>query len=207
MIEPGTIFDFRLTLTSSFPEIWRRVLVPEECTLGDLHDVISCSFGRFDDSAHKFTQGSRTFGPKGSRAPDEREDESKVFLLDLFRRPGHDIRYVYERRDRWRVDAVLDGTQAPVPRGHYPCCIDGNNDGPPDGIGGISRYNELVGLIDNPAARRALAPGCDAVGWSDFEPTYLDIGNINGALGLIFPADDGRELPRRVPLQQDLPPD
>ena len=48
IIEPGMIFDFRLTLTNSFPEIWRRVLVPEECTLSDLHYVISYSFGWFD---------------------------------------------------------------------------------------------------------------------------------------------------------------
>ncbi|MGB5191809.1 MAG: plasmid pRiA4b ORF-3 family protein [Polyangiales bacterium] len=189
MIEPGTIFDFRLTLTNSFPEIWRRVLVPEECTLSDLHYVISFSFGWFDDSTHEFTQGSRAFGPKSSQAPDEREDETKVFLLDLFRRPGHDIRYVYERHDRWQVEVVLDGMQAPVPRGNYPCCIEGNNDGPPDGVGGVTRYNQLVGLIEDPAARRALAPGCEAVGCSDFEPTYFDIGDLNGALGLIFPPD------------------
>ena len=77
-----------------------------------------------------------------------------------------------------------------VPRGNYPCCIEGNNGGPPDGVGGISRYNQLIGLIDDPAARRALAPGCNAVGWSDFEPTYFDIGDLNAALGLIFPPDD-----------------
>jgi hypothetical protein len=45
-------------------------------------------------------------------------------------------------------------------------------------------------LIDDPAARRALVPGCDAVGWSDFEPTYFDVGDLNGSLGLIFPPDD-----------------
>ena len=28
------------------------------------------------------------------------------------------------------------------------------------------------------------------VGWSDFEPTYFDVGDINGSLGLIFPPDD-----------------
>lgn len=190
MIEPGTIFDFRLTLTNSFPEIWRRVLVPEECTLGDLHYVISYSFGWFDDSTHEFTQGSRAFGPKSGRAPVDWEDESKVLLYDLFRRPGHDIHYVYERHDRWPVDVTLIGIQAPVPRGSYPCCIEGNNDGPPDGVGGISRYNQLVGLVDNPAARRALAPGSNQVGCSGFEPTYFDIGDLNASLGLIFHPDD-----------------
>ena len=41
MTEPENIFAFKLTLTDSFPEIWRRVLVPDECTLSDLHYMIS----------------------------------------------------------------------------------------------------------------------------------------------------------------------
>jgi hypothetical protein len=195
MSEPENIFQFRLTLTDSFPEIWRRVLVPDECTLGDLHYVISYSFCWFQDSSHEFTLGSRTFGPKDKDASSEREDEHKAFLSTIFRRPGHDIRYVYSLRDEWSVDVTFEGEQAPVPRGHYPCCIDGNNDGPPDGVGGISRYNEVVRLLDDPEARHALAPSCDQVGWSDFEPAYLDIGDINCALGLIFPAEDAEYPP------------
>jgi hypothetical protein len=39
-----------------------------------------------------------------------------------------------------------------VPHGHYPCCIAGNNDGPPDGVGGISRHNEVVKAFGNPEA-------------------------------------------------------
>jgi len=192
MLEAENIFQFKVTLTDSFPEIWRRILVPDECTLGDLHYVISYSFCWFQDSEHEFLQASRLFGPKDKGAPAAREDEHKVFLLDVFRRSGHDMRYVYSLRDEWRVDVVFEGEQAPVPRGHYPCCIAGANDGPPDGVGGVSRYNEVVKAFHNPepsARQRAelrhvesLEPG--------FEPTYLAIGDINGALGLIFPVQD-----------------
>ena len=130
MIDPGNIFLLKLTVTDSFPEIWRRVLVPDECTLGDLHYVISYAFGWFDDSEHEFSQDN------------------------------------------------------------YPCCIAGNNDGPPDGIGGISRHNEVVKAFANPDAWKALLAEVGWPAWMQrgFEPTYLDIGDINGALGLIFPA-------------------
>jgi hypothetical protein len=50
MLEAENIFQFKLTLTDSFPEVWRRILVPDECTLGDLHYVISYSFCWFQDS-------------------------------------------------------------------------------------------------------------------------------------------------------------
>jgi hypothetical protein len=79
MLDAENIFQFKLTLTDSFPEVWRRILVPDECTLGDLHYVISYSFCWFQDSEHEFSQGSRLFGPKGNRAPGKLEDEHEVF--------------------------------------------------------------------------------------------------------------------------------
>jgi len=177
MLDAENIFQFKLTLTDAFPEVWRRILVPDECTLGDLHYVISYSFCWFQDSEHEFSQGSRVFGPKSQRAPGAREDEHRVLLLDLFKGPCHDVRYVYRLRDEWRVDVVFEGEQAPVPRGHYPCCIAGANDGPPDGVGGIGPCDWQFG----------------------FEPTYLDIGDINGALSLIFPASEvAQETPLRA---------
>ena len=195
MLIDGDIFQFKLTLTDSSPEIWRRVLVPDECTLSDLHYLISYSFGWFDDSEHEFPDGSRLFAPRSKDGRAGPADEHKAVLLDLFRHSGDKTHYVCHRRDSWCVDVVFEGAQAPVPNGRYPCCIAGANDRPCDGVGGISQYNELVRLVDDPAARRAIAPNCNEVGWSDFVPTYLDIGDINGALGLIFGEPSGAGEP------------
>ena len=74
MLDPGNIFQLKLTITDSFPEIWRCVLVPDECTLGDLHYVISYAFGWFDDSEHEFSQGEVTYGPKAKGSVADRED-------------------------------------------------------------------------------------------------------------------------------------
>jgi hypothetical protein len=196
MLDADNIFQFKLTLTDSFPEVWRRILVPDECTLGDLHYVISYSFCWFQDSEHEFSQGSRLFGPKDNRAPGKLEDEHQVFLLNLFKRPGHDMRYVYRLCDEWRVEVVFEGEQAPVPRGHYPCCIAGANNGPPDGVGGVGRYNEVVEAFHNAEAWKALCAKLGPCDWQlGFEPTYLAIGDINGALSLIFPASEAAQAP------------
>jgi len=195
MLDAENIFQFKLTLTDSFPEVWRRILVPDECTLGDLHYVISYSFCWFQDSEHEFSQGSRRFGPKGQRAQGVREDEHRVLLLDLIKRPGDDMSYVYRLSDEWRVDVVFEGEQAPVPRGEYPCCIAGANDGPPDGVGGIARYNEVVEAFHDPGAWKALCAKLGPCDWQlGFEPTYLGIGDINGALSLIFPASEAQQV-------------
>ena len=196
MLDAENIFQFKLTLTDSFPEVWRRILVPDECSLGDLHYVISYSFCWFTDAEHEFSHGSRIFGPKHQRAPRAREDEHEVLLLDLFRQPGHEMRYVYQLRDKWRVNVLYEGEQAPVPRGRYPCCIAGANDGPPDGVGGIRRYNEFVAAFQDADAWMDLCAKLGPCDWQlEFEPTYLDIGDINGSLSLIFPTPEVAQAP------------
>ncbi|MEM7437755.1 MAG: plasmid pRiA4b ORF-3 family protein [Myxococcota bacterium] len=187
MSDAGNIFQLKLTLTNSFPKVWRRVLVPDGCTLSDLHYVISYSFGWFQDAEHEFSRGSRVFGSILKPPARPREDDNEAFLVDVFKRPGTNMRYVYQSRDEWRVQVVYEGDQAPVPRGEYPCCIAGENDGPPDGVGGIHQYNEAVHAANNADAWAALCARLGPSEWQlAFEPTYLDIGDINCSLGLIF---------------------
>lgn len=77
--------------------------------------------------------------------------------------------------------------RTPGPRGEYPCCIAGANDGPPDGVGGIARYNEVVEAFHDPGAWKALCAKLGPCDWQlGFEPTYLGIGDINGSLNFIF---------------------
>jgi len=48
------IFQLRIVLRDSRPPIWRRVLVPADMTLGQLHGVIQVAFGWMDCHLHSF---------------------------------------------------------------------------------------------------------------------------------------------------------
>ena len=39
------IFEIDVTLDDVEPPIWRRIQLPHDCTLGDLHDVIQIAMG------------------------------------------------------------------------------------------------------------------------------------------------------------------
>ncbi|MBW1756446.1 MAG: hypothetical protein JRJ80_09780, partial [Deltaproteobacteria bacterium] len=81
---------------------------------------------------------------------------------------------------------------APVREHRYPYCSGGEHDGPPDGVGGISSYNEVVKAYARPGGPKALFSKRDRPEWLEpfFDPAYLDIGLINMLIGLIFPAEE-----------------
>lgn len=54
------IVRLKITLADTEPPIWRRVEVPAEMTLKDLHAVIQAAMGWEDDHLHQFHLGRRT---------------------------------------------------------------------------------------------------------------------------------------------------
>ena len=58
-----TIHVLRIELRYTKPPIWRRVAVPSDITLGQLHDVIQIAMGWGDEHLHQFTVGNKNRGP------------------------------------------------------------------------------------------------------------------------------------------------
>jgi hypothetical protein len=56
------IYQLKVTLLGTRPPIWRRVLVPSDMTLMQLHRVIQDTMGWFDSHLHEFEIGGETYG-------------------------------------------------------------------------------------------------------------------------------------------------
>lgn len=192
MSDTETILQLKLTLADSVPEVWRRVQVPSDFTLGDFHYVILYAFCWFDDRPHEFVPSFKAPGAQAVGTPCKPWDEDAVLLSEVLRGPDAHVRYRCESGDRWAVDVLVEAQHAPVPKHRYPYCSGGKHDGPPDGVGGISSYNEVVEAFARPGGRKALFSRRDRPKWLEpfFDPTYLDIGLINMLMGLIFPAEE-----------------
>ena len=56
------IYQIEVTLLWTEPPIWRRLLVPADLTLADLHNVIQCAMGWEDDHLHEFQIRGMSYG-------------------------------------------------------------------------------------------------------------------------------------------------
>lgn len=75
------IYHIRVTLRDTRPPIWRRVAVPADISLGQLHEVIQIAMGWTDSHLHQFILEDKSLrrGPETiARLTDEGEPESGV---------------------------------------------------------------------------------------------------------------------------------
>ncbi len=59
---PEEIYQIKVTLLGTTPPIWRRLLVPADMTLEQLHSVLQEAMGWDDSHLHDFRIGERRFG-------------------------------------------------------------------------------------------------------------------------------------------------
>jgi hypothetical protein len=130
------ICQLKVTLRHVRPACWRRVLVPADATLGDLHEVIRVAFAWGTDHLHMFAIGRRRYGDPGF---DFEYDEEETTLSAAFASTRKAITYVYDLGDHWEHEIVLEKAVEPDPSATYPHCVDGRGDAP------VEDWNEEAG--------------------------------------------------------------
>jgi len=175
------IYQLKVTLLGTKPPIWRKLLVPTDFTLTQLHDVLQVAMGWQECHLHEFTAGGRRFGP-----PDpeegfmEVENERKVRLSSLLRRTGAKVIYTYDFGDSWEHSIVLQKCFPAAPTMSYPICIDGQLACPPEDCGGIPGFYDLLDALKDPKHEQHQELK-DWVG-GDYDPEAFSIEAINRIL-------------------------
>jgi hypothetical protein len=175
-------FQLRLSLIDSNPEIWRRVLVPADYTLGELHDVIQIAMGWEDAHLHGFRQKNQTFGPKGDAAFEQDKDEDRVRISDVLLKSGSKIIYEYDFGDSWEHVVELEKVVESRMKTPLPICTEGENACPPEDVGGVWRYNSIVqALGDQNFEDEEGEIDEDLLEWlgEDFSPERFDLHEVN----------------------------
>ena len=76
------IIQLRITLDDVLPAVWRRLLVPGDLRLSDLHAVFQIAMGWTDSHLHSFSIGNKVFGAQYEDHPKEELDEKSVTLVE-----------------------------------------------------------------------------------------------------------------------------
>ena len=180
---PGSgslVHQLKITLREvSGPPVWRRVLVPADVTLGDLHEVIQQAMGWGNGHMHLFSMGGQDYG-----SPDPElghSSDKNVLLSQLLGGPGDRLRYTYDFGDGWEHDIVLEEIRTAVPEETYPSCVTGKGACPPEDCGGAWGYADLKEILADPAHEEHQ----DMLDWlgldagKDFDPQKFSVAEVN----------------------------
>ncbi|MDQ6849350.1 MAG: plasmid pRiA4b ORF-3 family protein [Actinomycetota bacterium] len=181
-ITPKTrIFQLKIQLTGIRPPVWRRVLVPGEIDLGELHDVIQTAFGWTNSHLHQFEIGTARFGtPDPDWGMADMADESRAKLFRVASE-GDRLRYSYDFGDNWvhhvTVEKVLDAE----PGTRYPTCSAGRRACPPEDVGGPWGYGDFLEALADPKHDEH-EQWSEWIGGGSFDPDAFDLTSTDAAL-------------------------
>jgi hypothetical protein len=172
------------TLLDVDPAIWRRIEVPANFTLRDLHDVLQTVMGWADYHLHHFQIGGLMYGEP---TPEDRDilSEHKLKLAALAIDGERAFEYIYDYGDNWHCMVVLEAIAQTRTGVFYPRLIEGARRGPPEDVGGTSGYSEFLEAIGDPKHERH-AEFLERRG-ADFDPDHFDIDETNHALAPLSP--------------------
>jgi len=179
----------KVTLEGVEPPIWRRLVVPSEFTLFDLHCAVQVAMGWEDCHLHDFEIKGQRYAVPDAEDFGSPLDETKARLHDVAG-PRAKIRYQYDFGDSWNhvivVEKILEDTEiAP------PVCTDGARACPPEDSGGPWGYSEKLQALADPEDE----DNEELRDWmgDDFDPERFEIDAVNRELLAVF-----RPAPRRA---------
>jgi hypothetical protein len=180
-----TAVQVRASIDRIEPQIWRRLVVPLDFSLRDLHLVLQAAFGWMNAHLHEFEIGGLSFADEfaqGERDEDDPKvfDEMEVRLRDFTREPGTMFRYVYDMGDNWVHTVCLGQSLELGPAPKVARCVEGARARPPEDVGGPSGYQEFLEAVldrshEEHRAMLRWAGGHFDPEWFDLELTNKDV--------------------------------
>jgi hypothetical protein len=149
---PPPLYQLKITLIGIDPPIWRRVQVPSSIKLCCLHSAFQVVMGWTDSHLHQFEKDGKNWGVLESDEFEELNliDEAKTQLGKVLISENDSMIYVYDFGDGWRHEVVLEKIILASAVVKTPVCLSGDRLCPPEDVGGVSGYEELLDAITDP---------------------------------------------------------
>jgi hypothetical protein len=142
------IYQLKITLGEVAPPIWRRVLVPGGYTLDRVHRVIQHAMGWQDHHLHSFDIDGNQYGEPDPDSELALRDELDS-RLDAVAGKGSHFGYTYDFGDWWEHEILVEDVFPADPDERYPCCVAGARACPPEDVGGLRAYLELIAALSD----------------------------------------------------------
>ena len=175
--------QFKVALKYIRPPIWRRLVLPDNSTLGDLHFVVQIAMGWQDCHMHAFHLGDVYYTSQQASENGEMkmENEETVFLSRVAIRPKQKLIYEYDFGDSWLHDIVVEKMLPFDPRAKYPMCLGGARACPPEDCGSFPGYMSVLAALRAPKKTEEQKELLEWLG-DGYDPEYFDLDTVNRRL-------------------------
>ena len=188
------VIQLKVSLEDIDPPIWRRLLMPGNASLDDLHWTIQQVMGWLNYHLHEFHIGERRVGrPDHGNdfwLDDPRpplEDARSITLVSLLNEEVAEFGYTYDFGDDWNLSIQIEkaiNVDEPLAA---PECLEGERAGPPEDCGGPWGFMEMLESIRNPSDPEhdewlTWLPGV-------YDPEAFSIAGANWILGQRMPPE------------------
>jgi hypothetical protein len=170
------LYQFKITLLETNPPIWRRIQV-KESTLDKFHERIQTAMGWTNSHLHQFKIDGERYGD-----PELLDDGFEDFecvdatitkIGEIVPKDGKRfcLQYEYDFGDSWHHEVLFEGCLKAEKGGRYPLCLEGERCCPPEDVGGVGGYLELLEVIADPKHEQH----DDFLNWNGaFDPEEFD---------------------------------
>jgi hypothetical protein len=178
--QPPKIYQLRITLKHTRPPIWRRIQVPGNLDLIDLHDIIQVFLGWDNSHLFGFVVGGVRYEDTEEISDPSIKGVYETPVSSAFTRKGVKGIYTYDFGDNWEHEVLVEAIIDPEPGIKYPICTDGKRSCPPEDCGGVGGYYRLLRILKDPTHEDY----SDMVEWAgdDIDPDKFDCEYVNQRL-------------------------
>ncbi len=154
------LFTVMLALDDLEPLIWRRLAVAGDVTLDELHGVLQEAMGWTDSHLHRFVMGpgERDHGrlpfvePYAESEGDDGIVERDIRLDQVLAEEGDRLYYDYDFGDGWEHTITVEAVKPLEDDSPRATCLDGARACPPEDVGGVPGYEEVLEALERPGA-------------------------------------------------------
>lgn len=162
------VFELFIELEGTLKPIWRKVWIPCDMTLNDLHTVIQAVMPWEDRHAEEFCIDKvKYLNAESAFENNDNFKDSRDAKLSSIITKGIYFRYVYDFGDVWKHQVSVTDCLTVKLRNQIPVCIAGENACPPEDVGGVEGFEQFLQAISNPHTREGKLCRAWSLGFED----------------------------------------
>ena len=178
------IYQVKIILKDTRPKVWRRVLVPSDLLLSNLHKIIQTTMGWDNMHLHQFINDDLFY----TVIFEEIEwsefsnivDYNGLRICDLLTAEKEKMIYEYDFGDGWMHEIRLEKILPDDGEKKVPLCTGGEMNCPPEDCGGVWGYASLKQILKDPT-HEAYEEWME---WleEDYDPEHFNRDEVNQML-------------------------